>query len=59
MHAPHKYAEKLLCIVANIVWHLMLPFFLFSKNLSAPESISTLKSLCQRLAGVLIRQYKN
>ena len=34
MHAPHKYAEKLLSIAANVAWHLMLPMFLFSKNKS-------------------------
>jgi uncharacterized radical SAM superfamily Fe-S cluster-containing enzyme len=34
MHAPHKYVEKLVCIFANIVWYLMLPIFLLSKNKS-------------------------
>jgi len=34
MHAPHKYVEKLFSIVANVLWYLMLPIFLFSKKKS-------------------------
>ena len=34
MHAPHKYVEKLLSILANLAWYLLLPFFLLSKNKS-------------------------